>query len=135
MIFTYYSDGMQIEHTLDHRDIRVQLPFVCVCAQSLSLSESLWPHGQQPARLLCPWNFPGKNSGVGCHLLLQGIFLAQGWNLCLLRWQVDSLPLAAPGKPQLPCLWQLYIKLNIDTLFRNLVVFYVIMTICIQKIN
>ena len=33
------------------------------------------PHGPQPARLLCPWNFPGKNTGVGCHFLFQGIFL------------------------------------------------------------
>ena len=32
---------------------------------------SLGPHGPQPARLLCPWNFPGKNTGVGCHFLLQ----------------------------------------------------------------
>ena len=31
------------------------------------MSNSLWPHGLQPARLLCPWDFPGKNSGVGCH--------------------------------------------------------------------
>ena len=30
------------------------------------------------ARLLCPWDFPGKNIGVGCHLLLQGIFPTQG---------------------------------------------------------
>ena len=39
-------------------------------------------------RLLCPWNFPGKNTGVGCHLLLQEIFLTQGLNprlLCLLH--------------------------------------------------
>ena len=32
-------------------------------------------------RLLCPWNFPDKNTGVGCHFLLQGIFSTQGWNL------------------------------------------------------
>ena len=31
--------------------------------------------------------FSGKNTGVGCHFLLQEIFLTQGWNLCLLRWQ------------------------------------------------
>ena len=39
--------------------------------------------------------FPGKNTGVGCHFLLQGIFLTQGSNaclLCLLHWQGDSLP-------------------------------------------
>ena len=34
---------------------------------------------------------PGKNTGVGCHFLLQGIFLTQGWNLSLLHWQVGSL--------------------------------------------
>ena len=39
----------------------------------------------EPARLLCPWNSPGKNIGVGCHSLLQGIFLTQGSNLSLLH--------------------------------------------------
>ena len=45
---------------------------------------------------LCPWNFLGKNIGVGCHFLLQWVFLTQGLNphlLCLLHWQEDSLPL------------------------------------------
>ena len=46
-----------------------------------------------PPGSFCPWNFPGKNTGVGCHFLLQWIFLTQGSNLCLLHWQVDSLPL------------------------------------------
>ena len=32
---------------------------------------SLWPHGLQPTRLLCPWDFPGKSTGVGCHCLLR----------------------------------------------------------------
>ena len=35
--------------------------------------DSLRPHGVQPARLLCPWNFPGKNTGVGCHFLIQDL--------------------------------------------------------------
>ena len=35
------------------------------------VSSSLWPHGLQPTRLLCLWDFPGKNTGVGCHFLLQ----------------------------------------------------------------
>ena len=59
-------------------------------------------YGLYPARLLCPWDSPGKNTGVGCHALLQGIFLTQGSNphlLCLLFWQAGSLPLAPPGKP------------------------------------
>ena len=56
------------------------------------VSNFLWPHGLQSARLLCPWNFPDKNSGAGSHFLLQGIFLTQGSNPCLLHWQVGSLP-------------------------------------------
>ena len=40
----------------------------------------LWPHGLQPTRLLNPWDSPGKNTGVGCHALLQGIFTTQGSN-------------------------------------------------------
>ena len=35
------------------------------------LSNSSWPHGLQPTRLLRPWDFPGKSTGVGCHCLLQ----------------------------------------------------------------
>ena len=51
-------------------------------------------------RLLCPWGFPGKNTRVGCHFLLQGIFQTQRSNLhllCLLHWQTDSLPLSHQG--------------------------------------
>ena len=54
-----------------------------------------------PTRLPCPRDSPDKNTGVGCHSLLQKIFPTQGLNphlLCLLHWQVGSLPLAAPGK-------------------------------------
>ena len=39
-------------------------------------------------------DFPGKITGVGCHFLLQGIFLTQGLNLCLLHWHVNSLLLS-----------------------------------------
>ena len=44
------------------------------------VSDSLQPHGLQPTRLLHPWDFPGKNTGVGCHFLLQEIFPTQGLN-------------------------------------------------------
>ena len=53
------------------------------------------------ARLLCQWDFPGKNIGLGCHFLLQGIFLTQELNLCLLHWQADSLLLSHQGRPLL----------------------------------
>ena len=36
------------------------------------MSDSLRPHGLKPTRFLCPWNSPGKNTGAGCHFLLQG---------------------------------------------------------------
>ena len=49
------------------------------------MSYSLQPHGLWPARLLSPWDSPGKNTGVGCHALLQGIFLTQESNSCLLH--------------------------------------------------
>ena len=53
--------------------------------------------------LFCPWGFPGQNTGVGGHALLNGIFLTQGLNprlLCLLPWQGVSLPPASPRKPR-----------------------------------
>ena len=79
------------------------------------LSESLWLHGLQPIRLLCPWDFPGKNTGVGCCFLLQGIFLTQGSNPCLLHWQTGSLPLSHQGTPivklvPIANLWLLWIN-------------------------
>ena len=70
------------------------------------VSSSLQPHGLQPARLLCLWDFPGKNTGVGCHFLLQGFFPTQESNLCLLHWQgltCGSFSAKPPGEPPLPC--------------------------------
>ena len=48
-------------------------------------SATLQSHSLQPATLFCPWSFPGKNTGMGCHSLLQGIFLTQGSNPGLLH--------------------------------------------------
>ena len=55
-----------------------------LCVHSV-VSDPLRPHGLQPNRLLCPWDFPGKNIEVGYHFLLQGIFPTQGLNFCLLH--------------------------------------------------
>ena len=75
-----------------------------LCANSLHSCRTLChPTGLEPTRLLCPWDSPGKNAGVDCHALLQGVFPSQGSNphlLCLLHWQACSSPLAPPGKPQ-----------------------------------
>ena len=58
--------------------------FVWMLSHSV-VSDSLRPHRLWPASLLCPWDSPGKNTGVGCYFHLQGIFLTQGLNLCLLQ--------------------------------------------------
>ena len=58
--------------------------YVCVCVTWSVVFDSLQPHGLQSTRLLCPWNSPGKNTGMGCHSLLQGIFPTQGTNPHLL---------------------------------------------------
>ena len=80
---------------------------------SITLSSSLFSHSvvsdslgtpmdSSPPRLLCPWDSPGKNTGVGWHSLPQGILLTQGSNPCFLHWQVEPLPLSHQGSPP-PC--------------------------------
>ena len=68
---------------------------------------------------LCSRDFPGKNTGVGCHALLQGIFPTQGSNpylLCLLHRQEGSLPLAPPyGKAP----YGVCAVLNVESVFKN----------------
>ena len=51
----------------------------------------LQTHGLWPTRLLYPWDSPDKNTGVGCHFLLQGIFPTQGWNPGLLHCRQSLL--------------------------------------------
>ena len=61
--------------------------YMCMCVHACKFAsivfDSLQHYGLYPTRLLCPWNSPGKNTGVGCHFLLQAIFLTQGSNLGL----------------------------------------------------
>ena len=84
--------------------------YVCVCkyiyiwnivkVKSHSImSDSLQPHELLPARLLCPWNFPGQNTGVGNHSLLQGIFPTQGSNPDLLHYRQILYCLSHQGSP------------------------------------
>ena len=72
-------------------------PSLCVCVGCLAVSNSLWPHGRQLARLFCPWDYSGRITGVGCHVLLWGMFSTQGSNpgllhcrqilFCFICWQ------------------------------------------------
>ena len=66
----------------------------CCCCLVTTYPTLLQPCGLCPSRLLCPRDPPGKNTGVGCHFLLQGIFPTQRSNPHLLHWQADSSPLS-----------------------------------------
>ena len=60
---------------------------LCACSVTSVVSNTLQPHGPQPTRLLCPWDFPSKNTGLGFHALLQEICLTQGSNPRLLSYR------------------------------------------------
>ena len=63
------------------------------------MSSFFRPHGLKPARLLCPWGFSGKNTGMGCHALLQGILPTQGSNPGLLHCRCIFNQLSHQGSP------------------------------------
>ena len=65
------------------------------------MSDSLQPHGLKLTRLLHPWDFPDKNTGVVCHFLLQGIFPSQGLNLGLLHSRQILYQLSYQGMPSI----------------------------------
>ena len=66
------------------QDVQVEILAYRYChCLILSCPTLLQSRGLKPIRLLCPWDFPGKNAGVGCHFLLQEIFPTRGLNLCL----------------------------------------------------
>ena len=77
-------------------------PFLWVTLFSWSLPCSccLQPHRLQFARFLCPWHFPGKNTGVSCHFFLQGIFLTLESNPGLLHCRQILYPLSYTGSPR-----------------------------------
>ena len=78
-------------------------PVLCACMLGcFIMSDSLSSYGLQPSGSSIHGDSPGKNTGVGCNALLQGIFPTQGLNpllLSLLHGQAGSLPLVPPGKP------------------------------------
>ena len=69
---------------------------MCVCALNcVQLFATRWTVVH---KLLCPWHFPGGNTGVGCHFLLQQIFPTQGLKLPFLRRQAESFFTSATGE-------------------------------------
>ena len=78
------------------------MTLACVHAVTSVVSNSLQPHGLWPTKLLCPWDSPGKNTGVGCYALLQGIFPTQGIepeSPVVPALQADSSLLSHQGSP------------------------------------
>ena len=83
------------------------LPSLCHCPISwlsifIHVHDSLWPRGLQPTRLLHPWEFPGKHTGVGCHFLFQEIFPTQGLNPGLPHYRQTLSIWGTREAPQLP---------------------------------
>ena len=75
--------------------------FHTVCVSRSVVPDSLWPHGLQSTRFLCPWDFPGNDTGMGCHFLLQGIFPTQESNPGLLHCRQILYRLSYKGSPNL----------------------------------
>ena len=80
LVISWVSSEMNYFHSNLHLRVNFsQKPKLWYYALSHSvLSDSLRPHGLYPTRLLCPWDSPGKNTGVGCYFLLNGLFRTQG---------------------------------------------------------
>ena len=64
---------------------RVKMPLCCAVLSRSVVSNFLQPHGLEPSKLLCPWNSPGKNTGLSSLSFFQGIFLTQELNQGLLH--------------------------------------------------
>ena len=92
MKLSHFTDGKKVillfpyirmtdrHHMYEHMNICSTSIIINISVSCLVVSDSLRLHGLQPTRLLCPWDSPGKNAGVGCHSLLQGIFSTQRLN-------------------------------------------------------
>ena len=87
------------------------------------MSDSLQLHELWPARLLYPWDFPGKNTEVGCHFLLQGISLTQGLNLDLLHCRQTLYHLSHQGSLTLSPL-SVWYNLELFGFFIRLLVYF-----------
>ena len=79
------STGIQQIQEVSDTDLR-PCSFILSVSHS-AMFDSLQPHGLKPTRFLCPWDSPGKNTGVGRHFLLQGIFPTQGSDPRLLYYR------------------------------------------------
>ena len=108
-----------VEFWLPYMKSRKLLISIPVCVSRSVASNSLQLHGLQTSRLLCPWDSPGKNSGVGCHFLLQGIFPIQELNPGLLHCRQIPYHLSPQGSA-IPVDKAIYLNLRV-LLLMNLI--------------
>ena len=111
---TYWLDLLAVQETLknllQHHSSKASIIYISSNSNYLCsvLSDPLQPHRLQPTRLLCPWDFPGKNISSRYHFFLPGIFLVLGLNSCLLclqHWQANCLPLCHLRSHMCMCFW------------------------------
>ena len=104
-----FSLTYHIEQTLKNSQLLSKNIYLTFVLNDIFTGEVKWqwfscvglcdPMGSlQPTRLLCPWDFPGKNTGVGCHFLLWGS--SRPRDLTQASHTADSLPTGPWGKPQ-----------------------------------
>ena len=102
------------------------------CLSCAWLCATLWTVA---ARVLCPWDSPGKNTGVGCHFLLQGILLTQGSNPGLWHCRQMLYPLSHQGSPAstlavVKSVWPPKLLSGFKSLFYHLLVLCVCVCVC-----
>ena len=111
---------MNTEHLfLSHNHLKILPPSSGPQSKSFSVSHSVvcdssGSHGWQPARILCPWDFPGKNTGMSVHALFKGIFLIQGLNLGLPHCRQILYHLSQKGITNCSSIWY---PLSVNLLF------------------
>ena len=106
-LFVFHLHHQSLIFRIPHRLVKNQTleihhkpnPLTCICSV---VCNCVGPSGLEPTKHICPWDFKGKNTGVGCHFFLQGIFPTQGSNsclLCLLHLGGGFFTTKPPGKP------------------------------------
>ena len=99
---TFCTITFDWSHCIEENEFKAEVNTKGGCCLVAELCLTLlWPLRLGSARLFGPWDYPGKNTGVGCHFLLQGIFLTQGSDPCLLPYHLSPLgshrPISTPS--------------------------------------
>ena len=94
VISLFKNSDSALPRWLSGKESACQSMKTCENVSCTVMSFSLRFHGLKPTKLQCPWNSPGRNTGVGSHSLLQGIFPTQRWKLGLLpnAGEMGSIP-------------------------------------------